>query len=255
MEQDKNQNRGRLYTGLFLIAAGLLLFAYKMGAPLPGWIFTWPVILIAIGVLISLKNGLRNPGGIVLIIIGGLNLADQLNPGMDFHNYIAPLIIILVGVIFIFRPSRGSCRHHRRWREKYGNEELNSPGYESPDYGGSEKKNDEADFIDSTSVFGGVKKVILSKNFKGGDITCFMGGTELNLTQADIQGRAELDVTQIFGGTKIIVPANWDIKTEVITIFGGVDDKRPVVAGNINANKLLIIRGISIFGGIDIRSY
>ncbi len=48
----------------------------------------------------------------------------------------------------------------------------------------------DEDYIDAVTVFGGVKKNILSKNFRGGDVTTFMGGTELNLTHADIQGRS-----------------------------------------------------------------
>ncbi len=46
------------------------------------------------------------------------------------------------------------------------------------------------DYIDATTVLGGIHKNIISKNFKGGDITIFMGGAEINLSQADIQGTA-----------------------------------------------------------------
>ncbi|MEJ7677198.1 MAG: LiaF domain-containing protein [Segetibacter sp.] len=82
-----------------------------------------------------------------------------------------------------------------------------------------------------------------------------MGGAEINLTQADIQDRAVIEATQIFGGTKIIVPPHWNVKSEVIAVFGGIDDKRPMQAGNLNPEKTLVLRGISVFGGIDIRSY
>ncbi len=248
MEQEYYKSKGRVLTGLFLIAAGVLLFAYKMGAPLPGWLFTWPVALIAIGLLIGFKHNFRNPGGFILILIGGLNLVDRLNPGLNFHTFIAPLIIIMLGLYFIFRPRR--FRHERKWRR--GMMEEQSQPWEAT---GDEKKNDDIDSIDSISVFGGVKKNILSKDFKGGEITCFMGGAEFNLLQADIQGKVVLEVTQVFGGTKLIVPANWQIKTEVITVFGGIEDKRPVQAGNTNHDKVLVIVGTTVFGGIDIRSY
>jgi predicted membrane protein len=121
-------------------------------------------------------------------------------------------------------------------------------------FSGSNVEN-EADFIDSTSIFGGTKKVILSKNFKGGDITCFMGGAELDLSQADIKSPVVLDVTQIFGGTKIIVPPTWDVKSEVAAVFGGIEDKRRILTGNLNPDKVVILRGTSIFGGIEIKSY
>ncbi|GEO11909.1 LiaF transmembrane domain-containing protein [Segetibacter aerophilus] len=252
MEQDQYKSKGRISTGLFLVGAGVLLFAFKMGAPLPAWLFSWPVLLISIGLLIGIRHNFKNPGGFILIIIGSLNLVDRLNPNLNFQAYIAPLIFILLGLVFIFKPSR-TCKHGRKRR--IGEEEFahatNAPYTPEQD----EKKNDDADYINSISVFGGVKKNILTKNFKGGEITCFMGGAEFNLSQADIQHHVVLEVTQVFGGTKLIVPANWHVKTEVVTVFGGIEDKRPLQAGNINYDKVLELVGTTVFGGIDIRSY
>ena len=110
------------------------------------------------------------------------------------------------------------------------------------------------DFIDTTSIFGGVHKKVVSKNFRGGDIVTFLGGSEIDLSQAEINGTARLDVTQVMGGTKIIVPAHWEVRSEVTALFAGFEDKRqqPVT---INPNKVLIIDGTSIFGGIELKNY
>jgi predicted membrane protein len=253
MEQqdiDNFKGKGRMTTGFFLILAGTLLLASKLGAPLPRWIFSWPVILIAVGLFLGIRHNFRNPASLILIIIGGINLIDRMYPELNFHNFIAPVIIILIGLVFVFRPAGGLFANRKKWDEA----NIDAP-HKSVQFTKGEKSNEEGDYIDSISVFGGVKKIILSKNFKGGEITCFMGGAEINLSQADMQGPTALDVTQVFGGTKIIVPAHWYIKTEVITVFGGIEDKRPLVAANMDLNKLLIIRGTSVFGGIDIRSY
>ncbi|HXB96033.1 MAG TPA: LiaF domain-containing protein, partial [Puia sp.] len=110
------------------------------------------------------------------------------------------------------------------------------------------------DFIDSTAVFGGVHKKIVSKNFKGGDVTSIMGGTELDLSQADFTGIVRLDVTQIMGGTKIIVPPHWEVRSEVTAMFAGYEDKRQQPAIS-NPDKVLILQGTSIFGGIELRNY
>jgi hypothetical protein len=87
-------------------------------------------------------------------------------------------------------------------------------------------------------------------------VTIF-GGTELNFGQADMNNRIVLDITQIFGGAKLIVPPHWRIHSEeIVSIFGSVEDKRPIVANpTYDENKVLILKGTNIFGGIDIKSY
>ncbi|HEV2478675.1 MAG TPA: LiaF domain-containing protein, partial [Puia sp.] len=110
------------------------------------------------------------------------------------------------------------------------------------------------DYIDTTSIFGGVHKKVVSKNFRGGDIVTFLGGSEIDLSQAEIIGTARLDVTQVMGGTKIIVPAHWEVRSEVTALFAGFEDKRQQPA-TINPEKVLIIDGTSIFGGIELKNY
>jgi hypothetical protein len=110
------------------------------------------------------------------------------------------------------------------------------------------------DFIDATSIFGGVHKKMVSKTFKGGDIVTILGGTEIDLSQADFTGTARLDVTQVMGGTKIIVPAHWEVRSEVTAIFAGFEDKRQQPAIQ-NPDKVLIIEGTSIFGGIELKNF
>ena len=63
-----------------------------------------------------------------------------------------------------------------------------------------------------------------------------------------------INITAIFGGVKIIVPPGWQIKQEVTAIFGGFDDKRKMRAVE-DLDKVLIITGVALFGGVDIRSY
>jgi hypothetical protein len=110
------------------------------------------------------------------------------------------------------------------------------------------------DYIDSTAFFGGVHKKIVSKNFKGGDVVTIMGGTELDLSQADFTGIVRLDVVQIMGATKIIVPAHWEVRTDVTAIFAGFEDKRQQPTVN-NPDKVLLIDGTSLFGGIELKNF
>src|SRR5688500_1255576 len=99
MEQNESNRFGasknpRILSGLILVASGILLLAYKMGAPIPHWLFTWPVLLIIIGFLVGIKSQFHNPGAFIMMIVGGVFLVDKTNPGLNFHNYILPAILI-----------------------------------------------------------------------------------------------------------------------------------------------------------------
>ena len=256
MEDNVQKYRGRggsrLWNGLVLLAAGFLLLADKMGAPIPHWIFTWPMILIAIGLISGLKSQFHNRGALILIVIGTIFLIDEITPQMEFHNYLLPAVLIGVGLIFILRPKNNRINGKNEWAFKIP---PNQPTNTSSAFSTSAVPGDDSEVIDINAVFGGAKKNILSKNFRGGEINSFMGGSEINFLQADIQHPVILEINNVFGGTKLIVPSNWKVTTEVSTIFGGIEDKRNFGSILPDPNKLLILRGSCIFGGIDIANY
>jgi hypothetical protein len=73
--------------------------------------------------------------------------------------------------------------------------------------------------------------------------------------QADINGTVELKVELLFGGAKIIVPANWTIVNEIDGTFHEVDDKRKNSAVLPDPAKVLLLKGTAHFGGMEVRSY
>ncbi len=246
----------RMWSGIILLIAGILLLAYKMGAPIPEWVLTWPMLLIAIGLLIGVKSRFHNPGAFIMIVVGAIFLIDQTQPELNFHNYIIPAILIGVGLIYILRP-RNSCNSMSRRKLRRMHYETNSWSDRTSINIGSKNdiREDDAEYVEINAAFGAVKKIILSKNFKGGEINCFMGGSEINLMKADIQKPIELEVNNVFGGTKLIVPSNWDVKNEVTAVFGGIEDKRSINAGVPDAEKVLVLKGTCVFGGIEVTNY
>jgi hypothetical protein len=247
----------RFWTGFIFLLAGLGLLLEKMDLGLPEWLFTWPALCIIIGLVIGVRHGFRNPAWFIMVGVGVFFLSDEIVVDLDFKKYFFPVIIIAVGLLFLFRPKR-------KWHISKNDEhdDMQYPASPAPASGYDEKAAGQSsdylssDAIDSVSIFSGVKKVVTSKNFRGGDIVCFMGGAEVILSQADIQGPVELEIFQMFGGTKLIVPAHWEVRTaEAVAIFSGVEDKRMAQAGNFDPKKILIIKGVSIFGGIEIKSY
>lgn len=280
----------RIGAGLFVIAVGMIFLMERLGVVFPGWLFTWPVLLIALGIFIGIRHNFRSGGWIVLILVGGIFLANRIYGGeMDLVPFLLPAFLILAGLVIAFRPRRHreymrhyryrQCRGRGRWRQRFHErheraEEFRAqagefrPGTEESRTGAGEFRDEfrggesfpppepnSEDFVESVSVFGGSQKSIFSKNFKGGDLTAIFGGNELNLAQADFTGTAVLEVVNIFGGTTIVVPANWHIKHEMVNIFGGTDDKRVSAPPENEPSKVLILNGLSIFGGVEIKSF
>ncbi len=222
---------GRIGGGLILVVIGALFLAHQAGVDFPHWILSLPMFAVAIGLFVGARRSFVPGGWLIPVVIGGVFLLNDIFYDFDLRHYLWPSIIIGIGLFMIFRP-----RH--RGKKFWGSGTVSA---------------DES--FDAVSIFGGTKRNIISKDFKGGEITTAFGGTELNFMQGDITGTAQIDITQIFGGTKLIVPSNWNIKSEVVCVFGGIDDKRPIMKDLQESNKTLVLRGVCIFGGIDIRSY
>jgi predicted membrane protein len=237
--QTRKRQSGGIIAGFIVVIVGVIFLAREAGFYFPRWLFSWDTLIIAIGLFIGFKHNFRNMTWLVLVLIGSVMLIDDIFPFFEFSEYGWPIIIILIGFVIIYKASKKNT--------DWGKWDSMKLGESFAD-----------DFIDSTVVFGGVKKNVISKSFRGGDATTIFGGTDINLMQADLQGKAVIDLTQIFGGTKLIVPPHWKVHTEdLVAIFGGVEDKRPQMSGTdvVDQNKVIVLKGVCIFGGIDIKSY
>ncbi len=108
------------------------------------------------------------------------------------------------------------------------------------------------DYLQSTAVFSGIKKTILSKDFKGGKMSNIFGSTELDFTNADLTGTALLDISQAFGEVTITVPTDWRIEADLSQLMAVVDDFRNDTYLAKNSDKVLILKGISFCGNVEI---
>lgn len=248
---EKEHRRGKIIGGTAIVIAGVLFLARELGVIFPEWLFTWKVLLITIGLVIGIKHGFRNFKWLIPIIIGTAFLISDLFPGLALKPLLWPLIVILVGLFIIFKPH--TKRRRMRW-EKWKKHNKYAHYYKDCYHGGGQHNNE--DILDSTAFMAGVKKNILSKNFKRGDVTAVFSGTELNFSQADFTETAELDLTAVFGGISLIIPSNWEIKSEVVCAFGSVEDNRAVQPLATNElKKVLNLSGTVFMGGIEIKNY
>ncbi|MDB5192356.1 MAG: hypothetical protein JWQ96_1919 [Segetibacter sp.] len=246
---------GNRWTGVFLLIIGALLLAKTSGVLFPVWFFTWPVLLIGIGLYLGVRHNFRRSAWFILIIIGSVFLADRIIDDINLRPYLWPAIIMAAGLFIILKPkSARSCKNMGNKRDR--DESYSFQPVQDGGSAGSEGKsfNDHNEVIDITAIFGGIKKNVVSKNFRGGDVVAMMGGAEINLSQADFNGKIKIDIFNMFGGTKLIVPPDWDVQSEIVALFGGVDDKRQP-SNRTDPNKVIFLEGTCVFGGIEIRSY
>ena len=239
----KRYNRGKVVVGLMLLAAGGLFLAREMGAVLPYWLFTWKTLLIALGLVAGAKRAFSPGGWMIVVLVGAGFLANDLYPELALRPFLWPAILIAAGLIVLFRPFRPRDHYWKRWHHRCDVKKKYEPSDVTQD-----------DFIESTTVFGGVRKNVFSKSFRGGDITNVLGGSEINLSQADFEGVANLEVTQVLGGTKLIVPPHWQIRSTVTAVLGSIDDQRSPVPPGVAGGKVLQLSGTSVLGGIEITS-
>jgi predicted membrane protein len=260
------EKRGKVIGGGILIIIGTLFLARTLGANFPHWLFSWKTLLIVIGLYMGFKHQFRNIAWIFPFAIGVIFLFGEWIPELNIRPYAWPVFIILLGVYFIFKPKsnyKRYSRYHRRYNRYDGyvqdNDNINNAQQSNTEnmvFADGTTTNHNNDVIDINNFMGGVKKIVLSKNFKGGEINNIFGGVDINLSQADFEGRIKLDVNVVFGGVVLIIPANWEIKSEASVFLGGIEDKRPIQNNPLNMpNKTLVLEGNCIFGGIEIKSY
>lgn len=239
---------GKLVLGILLTLFGVVLLLNNMGLLSPfakSIIFSWQMFLIVIG-LLNIASHRHSIFGLLLILIGLFFLIPYFfNVPFNFTQLFWPIILIIFGILIIIRRSSSSHIPKSRFHD-VPEGIINVENYTS----------ETSDFIDDVNIFGGNKKNFFTKEFKGGRITCIFGGSEINFTSSELaQGQQVIHVTCIFGGTSIIMPPHWKVRIEVASILGGFSDKRPNILSHDPAQGELIIKGLVIFGGGEIKSF
>ena len=110
------------------------------------------------------------------------------------------------------------------------------------------------DQININSVFSSIDKPMITKDFKGGKINNMFASTELDLSNADLAGMAILNISQVFGEITLTVPSDWHVEVDLSQLFAVVDDYRENKYGAKSSDKVLVIKGTSVFANIEIHN-
>lgn len=239
MEENKKSLDGKLVAAIILIAAGALLMLNTFNIvhiPLWHYILNWKTIIIGIG-LVLLASQNHKVTGYILIGLGLVFwVPSLLGTDIRFHQVFWPIILIAIGLVIISRRGKHGGVGNNQIRNEDGSISTN--------------------YLNDIAIFGGGVIRVESQNFKGGTLTAIFGGRDLDLKTAKITSEgAIIDVFTLFGGSKLIVPDDWQVKSDALSLFGGFTDKRHIKPDEVKENKVLLLKGIVMFGGIEVKSF
>jgi predicted membrane protein len=227
--------RSHIVYGTLIIVVGIVFLLNNLDIADAGNVFRfWPVVLILIG-LAKFMDAFTPAGrftGLVFFAIGALLLLDRLDV-IDFRLWQWwPLILVMLGGSLLLNSTKRKA--------SAGDPSLPVGILEDPD--------------SKLSVFcflGGNHRICTSQDFRGGEITAFMGGCDVDLRRALCKsGRASVSIFVIWGGIKIRVPEGWNVVVDTTPILGGVENKTH--APGAPDGPQLIVRGFAIMGGAEV---
>ena len=238
--------------GLIIVCVGVALLLDHMGVlPFAAVFQLWPLLLVLFGIM-NITTQSRRAFGFILIVAGILLQLDKLGLLHLTFGDIWPIAVIAIGVLMIWASieTRGVSRRKGKidWTkagvaEAFRRQLIDSITSSSP-------------LFNAFAVFGTCERQFGGQRFEGGKATAIFGGIELDFRDADLEDEAVLEISCVFGGVEIRVPETWYVHSRSLPVFGGFEDKtrQSRVADPSGAKKKLIITGIVVFGGVEIKN-
>jgi predicted membrane protein len=228
-----HNSKGRNITGIVVIIIGVVFLADNFGyisETIANFLFNWKMLLIIIGI-VQLTTERHKVSGVITLLIGAIFLLPEIfDFAFSFWKLIWPVVIILVGVALIF--------NGRSFISQSRPDTMNTENF------------------DIFCFMGGADKRVYSQEFEGGKISAIMGGAKVNLGKADMKSdTVVLEIFSALGGVELIIPENWRVKFESVNILGGTDQSKVVELDPNTPKKTLIIKGVVILGGIEVKTY
>lgn len=224
--------RSRVIIGFLFIILGVGFLLEKLDVVdftdvLSDW---WALIFVLIGLVQLLKRqrGSALPG--LFFILLGVFLIGRKVADVNVLEYFWPILIIVLGFLFIFRK-----RKDRR------------PGWK--------KQLESKHILKNTSVFSGSDIRSNSQKFEGGEVTAVFGGAKIDLRDVKlVEYGAHLEFNAVFGGITLMVPRDIQIEASGTPLFGGWEDK---TSNQYQAGENIPTLHVTcnpLFGGIEIRN-
>lgn len=244
----KHHKHNKLFGPFILIIIGIILLLQRLPLNVPEWVFSWNTILIVVGLVLGAKSGFRHWVWFGLILLGVGNILSNYYVQEQYQGIVFPAGLIVFG-IFIFLHLL-LFKRHNRWEAFIKNKEK---CFSSDEWDVSSIDEDNTIHLENT--FGGVNRNFISKNFNGGYIKNTFGGIKVDLTHCDFEEKINIYIDNTFGGITFYIPANWKVISQVEVHLSGIDDKTYYEGIEDEDTKYLFLKGKSVLGGIELKSF
>ena len=73
-----HSRHSRIWTGIFILLIGLAALLKASIPFFPDWVFSWQMLLVALGMFIGVRHNFRGVAWFVLMLIGGIFLLNDI---------------------------------------------------------------------------------------------------------------------------------------------------------------------------------
>lgn len=209
----------RIWTGLVLLALGVIGILEAAGSGIGGIADWWPIAVIGLGLMAMIGRRRSSVGPLLIVGLGFVLLADQ--QSWTSRSVLLPGLLVVIGLTVLFGLSRNRTNPRK--------------GVDS-----------------SFALFGGTRVIDRSEHLRRCDATAIFGGVTLDLREAHIDDTASVDAFAFFGGVDILVPRGWRVAMDGLPILGGFDDKTHGDGFLPPDAPVLTVSGIAALGAVTV---
>lgn len=243
----KNWGLGRVFWGLFFLAAAAVVVLNQAGVVLSE--ITALVVIAAISLLAVFLVSLRNLfwTGVFAALAGGVLLfRDQLTEATGWGDFfmstwtvLGVALLLAIGFSILFHRRRSSFTH-------FGAKIL-----DDEEFGSVDETNTTDSVVRVRTRFGETVKYIDSQNLQRVELSNSFGGQKIYFDNAKPSAKGvSVVVDNSFGGIELYVPKNWQVMDGLNSFAAGVGEKNRAIL--TDKSPTLRLSGNQNFAGIEI---
>lgn len=107
----------------------------------------------------------------------------------------------------------------------------------------------DAPTVGALAFLNEVERVATAPAFERGDFHAVLGSCDIDLGQAKSAGVASVDALALMGRLVIAVPVGWHVESRLLPLLGRVDN---ACGGAADATPTMVVRGAAILGRVEI---